>query len=220
MIRILLTCACMAILLHGCGTEVSITTPPPTTPPAIKELSRMMEGRYSSSQQATSDSAFKNIDLNIVRIWPAKEGSRWLYSEEAFSDQPLAPFRQRIYQITPGTHADIALRIYTLPPGQIAPAQAFAQPTWFQRIDPNFLVLLGGCTLHFTKEKDGSFTGHTTGDGCQSTDRGAAYMTSEITVRKDEIRTFNRGWDAKGTQVWGPTSGPYIFLHQDEQSAG
>ena len=214
MYRTLIACMSLIFLLPGCGTEVSITTPPPRTPKTVARLADWIQGEFSSEQQAQTNSNYLNIYLNAVRIWPEKLGARWIYVEQAQADQQAKPYRQRIYQVITGTHADLEVRIYSFAPSQTPPAGSYKDPSWFQRIDPVFLVPLGGCTMHFTTNTDGTFTGRIKGTGCRSTLHGADHTSSEVTVTAQEIRSWDRGWDSNGTQVWGPTTGPYIFLRR------
>jgi len=55
------------------------------------------------------------------------------------------------------------------------------------------------------------FEGSTVGEGCGSSLRGAAYATSEVELWPTYLRTWDRGFDARGEQVWGATEGPYVF---------
>lgn len=56
--------------------------------------------------------------------------------------------------------------------------------------------------------------GATTGDGCGSALRGAAYATSEVVLTPDTLRSWDRGYDKAGKQVWGAVKGPYVFVKQ------
>ena len=63
-----------------------------------------------------------------------------------------------------------------------------------------------------TNRDEPAFTGGTIGDGCASTLSGADHATSEVRVEADAIRSWDRGFNASGTQVWGAESGPYEFI--------
>ena len=58
------------------------------------------------------------------------------------------------------------------------------------------------------------FEGATSGNGCISTLRGAAYATSEITLEHDLLVSWDRGWDEHHEQVWGATAGGYEFARR------
>jgi len=49
------------------------------------------------------------------------------------------------------------------------------------------------------------------GDGCASELDGARYANSEVTLTDDWLDSWDRGFDASGTQVWGEQAVPYRF---------
>jgi len=61
---------------------------------------------------------------------------------------------------------------------------------------------------------DGYYTGSTVGKLCESNLRGAAYATSEVTVKSDRIISWDRGFDNEDNQVWGAEKGGYVFLRE------
>ncbi|MCK5454144.1 MAG: hypothetical protein KAJ16_07275 [Calditrichia bacterium] len=54
-------------------------------------------------------------------------------------------------------------------------------------------------------------SGSTRGNDCQSSLRGTAYATSEVTIRKTELISWDRGFDSNDQQVWGAEKAGYIF---------
>jgi len=58
---------------------------------------------------------------------------------------------------------------------------------------------------------DTLFEGSTEGNNCQSSLRGAAYVTSKVSISKERIYSWDRGFDAEGHQVWGAEKSGYIF---------
>jgi hypothetical protein len=46
---------------------------------------------------------------------------------------------------------------------------------------------------------------------CATDYQGATYTMSDVTLSSGELVTWDRGYDAAGTQVWGSTKGPYTF---------
>lgn len=219
MLRTTITSLLLLTLVSACGTEVSVTTPPPTIPPQVAQLADWIEGNFNSNVP-TNHAEFQDISIHAVRIWPEKLGARWIYFEQVAPDKAdLKSSRQflnhqLIYEVTTGTHADIVVRKFELPSDSIPPAGTYKNPNWFQGIDSMFILPLGGCTTHFifNKEKK-AFTGNTIGNGCKNSNFGATYQTTESTVSAQEIRILNRGWNSKDTQVWGPLEkdGPIKF---------
>jgi hypothetical protein len=76
------------------------------------------------------------------------------------------------------------------------------------------LVPKAGCAVRLKRADGQTWTGGTDGHGCPSSREGAAYTTSEVTLTATELRSWDRGFDAKGKQVWGSTAGPYIFVKE------
>ena len=60
-------------------------------------------------------------------------------------------------------------------------------------------------------QPDGSFKGGTEGKGYSNTLRGASYATMEVVVSEKQMMTWDRGYNASGTQVWGSIHGGYEF---------
>ena len=55
------------------------------------------------------------------------------------------------------------------------------------------------------------FVGSTEGLACNSDLKGAIYATSIVIVSKDQLYSWDRGYDISGKQVWGSEKGGYIF---------
>ncbi|MFK7750665.1 MAG: CpcT/CpeT family chromophore lyase [Kordia sp.] len=61
-------------------------------------------------------------------------------------------------------------------------------------------------------EKKGNYyTGSTNEKECKSTIRGASYATSEVTIKANEIVSWDRGFDSKNEHVWGAEKAGYVF---------
>ena len=52
----------------------------------------------------------------------------------------------------------------------------------------------------------------TRGNGCASERSGAAYATAEVRLEPGRMASWDRGFDAAGKQVWGATTGAYVFV--------
>jgi hypothetical protein len=64
------------------------------------------------------------------------------------------------------------------------------------------------------KRADKVFVGSTGATSCGSDLRGAKYATSEVTLSKKQLISWDRGFDSNGVQVWGAKKGGYIFDKQ------
>ena len=54
-------------------------------------------------------------------------------------------------------------------------------------------------------------TYNTIDDDCKSTFREATYATSTVSVCKNEVLSWDQGWNIEKEQVWGAETGGYIF---------
>ena len=176
----------------------------------LEKLSEWMTGSFDSEEQSKLDTNFYNIHLEMVRIWPERNDGIWLYVEQAASWALDKPYRQRVYRLTEeGCGEKYKSEVYT-----------FKDPLRFagdyKKVNP-----LAGLTVDSLTEKTGchinlvysdcEFVGSTGEKSCESALRGARYATSEVEISKNVLKSWDRGFDADGKQVWGAVTGPYIF---------
>ena len=173
-----------------------------------EKLIEMMNGSFTSQEQATADESYYSINLHMYRIWEEFD-EIYFYVEQAADDTPDKPYRQRVYMMEEVGDGQFKSTIYT-----IHHADHFIGK-WndlkiFESFDNSILSEKQGCDVMLTLEGD-TFKGSTSGTDCKSEMRGASYATSEITISKDQLTSWDRGFDAEGNQVWGPEKGAYIF---------
>lgn len=196
----------LTLLLAACGTEVSITGPAPSVSPDTERLADWLTGEFT----ATDD----NVIISSVRIWPAEEGTRWIYLETRNASTPDLPSGRHALEFGPGNDGDLAINMYAFPSDRTPPANVLNDPEWFNRIDPAFMVPEPGCTLHVQVDGPGRFTGMTEGDGCRNSAEGAHHVTLSLAVTADRLQIWERGWTADGTQVFG-TDQPVDFVRRN-----
>ena len=95
----------------------------------------------------------------------------------------------------------------------LALAGAWRAPARFDDFGPGELALRDGCSIYLTRVGD-AYAGSTRGGGCASSLAGASYATSEVTIERDVLTSWDRGFDAAGTHVWGAVEGPYVFVRE------
>lgn len=181
----------------------------------LERLRSYLTGSFSSGQQAAADSAFFSILLHTVPLWTDRTDGHWLYVEQAAASSPEKPYRQRVYRLSRLDDSTLISRVYTFAePLRFAGIWQQATPdTPFTlgRLTPDSLSERTGCAILLRAAGDTSFTGSTDGTGCPSELRGAAYATSEVSIYPSLLKTWDRGFDSSGVQVWGSASGPYLF---------
>lgn len=200
----------------------------------LAELSSLMIGGFSSSaQHEQQKDDYFNIHLSMTPIWPERttDDQTWLYVEQAMSQARQKPYRQRIYRVMPlasdkqieitlpgdgpgrTAKATFVSEVYKIP-SQAAYINADGDPSRFVGLTPEMLEPLAGCGVLLARTAPGVFEGGTQGGGCASSLRGAAYVTSEVYVSREGLRTWDRGFDKDGKYVWGAEKGPYEFQRE------
>ncbi len=184
----------------------------------LHRLSRLMEGSYSSAQQATNDpeKEYKAMRLHVKRIWRnrSEEEGLYYYVEQALATDPLHPAQQRVYQLRLRPSDDkIENVIYSLRrPGHYV--GQWEEKEALVGLSPDSLIISSGCALIMYQNTGGEdgFRGVTEGRDCADPRKGAAYTTTDLTVSPTQIIWWERGFDLTDKPVWGPKSGGYIFV--------
>lgn len=173
-------------------------------------LVEMMEGSFSSEEQSKNDSDYYDIRLHMKRIWPEISSAYWLYVEQATAEAEDKPYRQRVYRITNTYEGRFESAVFTInDPLRFAGEWRKENP--LTQLNPDSLTLREGCSVILTLMNDTTYEGSTEGNNCLSDLRGAKYATSEVTINKDKIISWDRGFDEDGKQVWGAVKGGYVF---------
>jgi hypothetical protein len=190
----------IAFLLMACSTE----------PDDFKLLTEYMTGSFSSAEQAQVDTNFLDIRLEMAHIWKDRTDGYWLYVEQAAASSLDKPYRQRIYQLT--AHGDSAYQstVYTFKDPQKY-IGAWQDDAKLSGLTPDQLQERDGCAIVLKPYAPGVFVGSTESLRCDSNLRGASYATSIVLINKDQMYSWDRGFDLDGKQVWGAKTGGYIF---------
>jgi len=179
-------------------------------PTTLEHLTVFLTGSFSNADQARGDHNFRAATLHISSIWTDRADGPWLYLEQALSDAPAHPYRQLVYQLATRPDHALEVRLFELP-APIAATGAWKDPALLAKLTPANLVAREACTQILRLQPGSTFQGGTEGQGCASTLRSATYSTVEISVSNLQIVTWERGYNAAGTQVWGSIHGGNIF---------
>tara|TARA_R110002050_G_scaffold80801_4_gene172824 strand:- start:3441 stop:4067 length:627 start_codon:yes stop_codon:yes gene_type:complete len=178
----------------------------------LKELFSLMQGSFDSSIQAEVDSTYYNISLHMYPIWEDK--GNFLYVEQALTNTPNKPYRQRIYEVTRATDSSFSSAIYKLDADSLWIGK-WNNPKAFDSISLKDIALKEGCDVILKRIAPKQFIGKTGDDTCISTMRGASYARSEVEILEDKVISWDRGFDADGNYVWGAEKSGYIFNKLD-----
>jgi hypothetical protein len=192
------------------GPPEALSQPTPYAAAELDRVTELLVGNFSSQEQSKKDNAYFDVRLHMARIWPERSGEHWIYVEQAMASTPEKPYRQRVYRVVWRNGGPVSL-VYTLPGDPLKFAGAWKTPKPLSDLKPNDLTERDGCAIVLKKQSDGTYVGSTVGQGCRSELGMAKYATSEVTLSRDVLATWDRGFDANGKQVWGATKGPYLF---------
>lgn len=169
-----------------------------------------LAGSFSSAEQASTDERYFAVLLHHAPIWNERDDGRWLYVEQALAEAAGEPYRQRIYRLWVRPDGLLESTVYEMPDPTIF-VGAWGTPAVFDTISPLDLTRRDGCEVVFSRILPDRMMGSTADHACPSDLRGAVYASSVVMVTADEIRSWDRGFDAGGAQVWGAEAGPYRF---------
>lgn len=174
----------------------------------LSELVNLMQGTYSSEKQAAADTAYYSISLRMVPIW--KNKGNYLYVEQALFKKQDKPYRVRIYKVSRKNNNEFISEIHTLK-NEKEWIGKWRTPEAFDALTENDIELKPGCEVVLRRLGKNHFGGSTGAKTCPSELRGASYATSKVTLKEDQIISWDQGFDQNDKQVWGATQGGYFF---------
>lgn len=177
----------------------------------LTRLADWMTGSFSSQAQSQQEPDYFDIRLHVVRIWPERQDGYWLYIEQAAAESLERPYRQRVYHLTRLDENTFESAVFNLPADPLNYAGAWHSQQPLATLEPSDLEERCGCAVVLKQIGASSYAGATRGRACESNLRGASYATSEVTVTAERLTSWDQGFDASGTQMWGAETGPYLF---------
>jgi len=174
----------------------------------LDQLYGYMQGSFNSKNQANLDSTYYNIILHMYPIWENR--GKFLYVEQALSSMSNNPYRQRIYELSRVTDSTIASIMYEIPNDSLYIGQ-WQNKTLFDTLNITDLKLRKGCDVILKQITETTFKGGTIDPNCLSDFRKAAYSTSQVEICKDQIISWDRGYNNNDEYVWGAEKEGYVF---------
>lgn len=205
-IWVILTLSAAVLWLSSCIARREVR-------PSQAHLDRLvswMTGSFSSQEQASLDTHFLDIRLQMVQIWPERIDGRWLYVEQASAVSPDKPYRQRIYRLSRRNDTTLVSAVYEIS-DPLRLAGSWRLPSSLDFLAPDSLIPRLGCAVVFHPRGDTAYIGSTVDKECLSDRGGADYATSEVKVTELGLVMWDRGWNWRGKQVWGAERGGYEF---------
>lgn len=175
-------------------------------------------GSFSSAAQAARDSRYGVATWHIAERPGNEANVRWLYVEN-WLDNAQAPYRQRMIRLHLAEDGSIVARGHQLrdPERYVG---AWSDTARLSDIDTGALEAMPGCDVTIVRTGPQRFEGQTTGAKCDNAYRGARYAVSQSVLTDHYMTNWDRGFDANGNQVWGPTSGGYRFGRIGDERSG
>lgn len=199
-----------AVMVGGCAKSS-----------ATLEVRDYLVGSYDSAAQAKADPDYRVIVLHMAACWTDRKDGPWVYVEQAVAEMQQAPYRQRVYRLVDLGKGQVRSDVYELPGTPAEVVKNFAGQWKSEKplagISPEQLTLKDGCSITLTRQGDGAYVGATGVGTCASSLRGAAYATSEVVLTREVLRSWDRGYDKEGKQVWGAEKGGYVFVKKMEE---
>ena len=195
----------VVVFFIGCKSSQNVTS---KNSPELQELVNNMQGHYSSEKQSKADKDYYSISLRMTPIW--KEKGNYLFIEQAIFDKQDKPYRVRVYKIFQKGEEFVS-EIYTIK-NEKDWIGKWATPEVYEKLTDADIDLKNGCQVTLKRVEKNKFAGSTGDKTCPSELRGASWANSKVTVTKNEILSWDQGFDKDGKQVWGATKGGYEFI--------
>lgn len=198
-----LVAAGLVLVLAACAHAPAAPSDP------LARAASLMTGHFDSSEQARRQAGYMNIALSMQPLWQGRDpGVRWLYVEQATAELPDKPYRQRVYRLSMNNAGEVVSEVFLLdePEAYIRGWETGA----LAALTEDKLKPRSGCEVYLQPAGNG-FRGATRGQDCGSNLRGASWASAEVELDANGLRSWDRGFQADGRQVWGATAGPYEF---------
>jgi len=180
---------------------------------SLKQLVKYMSGSFNSYQQSQNDSSYFDVSLEMAPIWKKDKETKWLYVEQAITQNKNKPYRQRVYGITQTGENEFVSTVYLIANEEDYIGAYKKAKKRFKNLTSKELEEKEGCHILLTYNGN-VYEGKTGGSSCPSQLRGASYATSEVKIHSNKLKSWDRGFSKDGKQVWGAEKGAYIFDKQ------
>lgn len=192
-----------------------------------QEYKKNIQGRFSSYPQTLVDSTRSDVLIRTKFLWK-RDGWDWFYTQQGeWYKNEFYPYRARLYK-TQNQGEHILLEIHTVDnvPYDIMkeiPKESQTNETFeidiqtlADKLTKEGSVHKEGCDIKiikvFQKDEKPILYGSTNESDCVATFRGSTYTKVQFLILPQFLVSWERGYNDKDEQVWGPTQGPYIFF--------
>jgi hypothetical protein len=179
-----------------------------------KDVASRLEGVMDTSAQARANPEVANVTMTACRVAlsdnsPSTNKSIFLYQEQALSKELNKPYGQRFLEISSVNNGRTVRSLSYKPVNLEAAINLCNKPASERMVKLNDIGK-PFCTVFLTRSGE-NYIGINPSQGCPANVRGAVKMTNTIVLGNTSMKTWDRGFDAKGKQVWGNESNAYEF---------
>jgi hypothetical protein len=192
----------------------SAEEPNPTlsAPASAAEVVGWAAGTFDTNDQASLDPEVRRVRLISVLVPKSRlsSGAAVLYWEEASADRLERPETQRFLRFEEDASEQVRARLYALKERLVA-AGKWRVPADLALFGRNDVRELSDCVVSLRKA-GGRYEGQTKGKGCGAATGPVASASLEIRIWPDRMEIWDRAFDVKGQQIFGPRKGPNRFV--------
>ncbi|NQW30563.1 MAG: hypothetical protein HQ472_08625 [Ignavibacteria bacterium] len=176
----------------------------------LDSLVNWLPGSYSSLVQHEMDSSFAHVVMKIVPVPSLASNTKvnWYYMVQAMAHDSTNPYIQRVYSVRRVEEGMIEFKAFEFTSKE-KKYEVAANIEALENLSMRQLRQKIGCEMYFQMSDDG-FIGGTHGTACRN--ENGVWVKSELTIRKDGMRIWNRGYDSTNELVWGDESKGYILI--------
>lgn len=209
----------VAVILGGC-----VTQPDPMQGHAQKVVS-YLTGVMETSAQAKAIPDAPSVRMTTCEVQLSSTGGSvqrsegvFLYQEQALTRDLSKPYRQRILEIKPSVDRN---SIESVSFKLINPKNwiGLCQEPLSERVISSQEIQNANCRV-FLQPVGTQYIGETQPGGCATNFKGAVKITNTIKLDQQGMETQDRGFDAKGKQVWGAENRSYQYKKIGKQGTG
>ncbi|MFI5197529.1 MAG: chromophore lyase CpcT/CpeT [Thermoanaerobaculia bacterium] len=179
------------------------------------EVAGWSTGTFETAESTVGAPEAGRIVIVAVPKSRIANGAFVLYREQAAIPKLDEPTQQRFLVIEDERDA-VRIRVFE-PKDPLIVRGKWRNPSTLALYGADDLREKRGCVMLLKKSAD-RWEGGTQGTSCPSTNGAAATMTSTLLLSRDGFTEWDRGFDEKGLQTWGPTEGGTRFVKKSNEA--
>jgi CpeT/CpcT family (DUF1001) len=172
------------------------------TPPRVAQVARWFTGEFDNAQQVAADPQTPALTMSNCRVAVpdfAEPGARTVYLEQFIVGNP-SPLRARLYVFQRSEDAD-AVTVSVLRFADQSAVLGLCNRPAHERVIEASNVVGPSCDLD-VRRSGGAYAGDNAPLGCPTSFPGGK-VVSEVSIRRNEVDSLDRIFDANGTPLAG-----------------